>query len=115
MTITYKETGEGSLEDIFAETRATYVRAKRVVDQFCNEIEDGTIEDVERFKQSYAFFKALIPQVMNERERLEREHAKRLGIVGDNTYALDFDAARQEVGRRLACLATAGGEGELSE
>lgn len=108
MTIIYNEAGDGSIEDLFAESRATFLRARRVVERLCNDFEDGTLEDIDAFKQSYGFFKSLVPQIMSERERLEREHAKRLGIADGHSHAIDFDAARQEIGRRLACLAAAG-------
>lgn len=43
-----------------------------------------------------------------ERNRVADERKKSAGIVG--TYALDFDAARAEIRRRLACLRQAGGD-----
>ena len=115
MTIVYKETGEGSLEDLFEESRAMFLRAKRVVNNYCNEIEDGSFDDLEDFKRQYAFFKSLVPQIMSERERLEKDRDKRVGIADGHSHAIDFDAARQEIGRRLACLAAAGDAGEVPE
>ena len=115
MTIVYKETGEGSLEHLFEESRAMFVRAKSVVNNYCNEIEDGSFEDLEDFKRQYAFFKSLVPQIMSERERLEKDRDKRRGIADGYSHAVDFDAARQEIGRRLACLAAAEGEGSVPE
>ncbi|MCG6901811.1 MAG: hypothetical protein LJE68_03935 [Rhodobacter sp.] len=46
-------------------------------------------------------------QLMKERDRVAELRRKSAGIVGD--YAIDFDAARAEIGRRLACLREAGG------
>ena len=43
---------------------------------------------------------------------LEKRDRERAGIV--HGYALDLDAARREIGRRLACLKTAGGDPGLS-
>ena len=45
--------------------------------------------------------------VMDERTRVEKLRKQVAGVVHD--YALDFDAARDEVGRRLARLREAGG------
>ncbi len=39
---------------------------------------------------------------MKERNRVAEDRRKGSGIAGD--YAIDFDAARDEIGRRLACL-----------
>jgi hypothetical protein len=47
--------------------------------------------------------------VMDERARVEKLRKQIAGVVGD--HALDFDAARTEIGRRLACLRDAGGGG----
>ena len=43
---------------------------------------------------------------MKERNRVAEDRRKGSGIVGD--YAVDFDTARDEIGRRLACLRAAG-------
>ncbi len=45
--------------------------------------------------------------VMDERTRVEKLRKQVAGVVHD--YALDFDAARDEIGRRLARLREAGG------
>lgn len=43
---------------------------------------------------------------VTERNRVAEERKKAAGVVG--SYAIDFDAARAEIGRRLACLRAAG-------
>ncbi|WP_456388955.1 hypothetical protein [Profundibacter sp.] len=48
-----------------------------------------------------------------ERANLEKLRKHNAGIVHD--YALDFDAARDEVGRRMARLRSAGSSGGISE
>ena len=45
--------------------------------------------------------------VLEERARLVKLNKQESGVAHD--YALDFDAARAEIGRRLACLRDAGG------
>ena len=47
---------------------------------------------------------AATQMLMKERDRVAELRRKSAGIVGD--YAIDFDAARVEIGRRLACLKT---------
>ncbi len=44
--------------------------------------------------------------VVTERSRVADERRKQTGANGN--YAIDFDAARDEIGRRLACLRDAG-------
>jgi hypothetical protein len=48
-----------------------------------------------------------LQMVMDERTRVEKLRKNVAGVVRD--YAIDFDAARDEIGRRLACLREAGG------
>lgn len=50
---------------------------------------------------------------MEERSKVEKLRKHNAGIVHD--YALDFDAARDETGRRMARLRGAGSSGEVSE
>ncbi|WP_205963857.1 hypothetical protein, partial [Pseudoruegeria sp. SK021] len=57
--------------------------------------------------------KAILIPAVSERERLEKRRKHEAGVVND--YAVDFDAARLEIGRRLACLRAAGDPGRLSE
>jgi hypothetical protein len=54
-------------------------------------------------KEMRAFFEL----VLEERSRVEKQRRADEGAV--NGYALDFEAARDEIGRRLACLRDAGG------
>ncbi len=53
--------------------------------------------------------KAALKVVMDEGTRLGKLRKEAAGAVGD--HALDFDAARDEIGRRLACLRDAGSDG----
>ncbi len=46
--------------------------------------------------------------VLEERSRVAKLHKQEAGVVND--YALDFEAARDEISRRLACLRDAGGD-----
>lgn len=45
--------------------------------------------------------------LLQEKNRVYELHKKQIGVVHD--YAIDFDAARVEIGRRLACLRGARG------
>ncbi len=115
MTIIYREGPEGSTDDLLEEAQATFRRANLMMRRFCDDFEDGKIRDMEQFKLVYKSFKDNLPNAIKERERLASQLAQSRGIAGDKPYGLDFDAARQEIGRRLACLAAAGDAGGVSE
>lgn len=61
--------------------------------------------------QGREFLRALNTVIEQEARLEERARAER-GVA--DGYAIDLDAARAEVGRRLARLRAAGGDGELS-
>ena len=54
-----------------------------------------------------------VQTVFDERKRLDELRKRQSGIVHD--YALDFDAVRSEIGRRLDRLRLTGDPGEISE
>ena len=54
-----------------------------------------------------------IQTTLDERAKLEKLRKNNAGIVHE--YALDFDAARDEIGRRMARLRDAGDSGDISE
>ena len=76
------------------------------------ELDDGELVHVGEAGRILKELKQALQTANQERERLESERKKQAGIVGE--YAIDFDAARLEIGRRLACLRTAGGQGSVS-
>jgi len=51
--------------------------------------------------------------VFDERSKVEKLRKQTAGVVHD--FALDFDAARDEIGRRMALLRSAERAGQLSE
>ena len=57
--------------------------------------------------QAVRDLKTAFQLVMDERTRVEKLRKQVAGVVGD--LRLDFDAARDEIGRRLARLRDAGG------
>lgn len=115
MTITYREAGEGSSVEMVEEAQSLFIRTNRLMRRFIEDWEDGRLEDFEELSKTYERFRKELPIALKERERLESERAKRDGIAGDRPYALDFDAARHEIGRRLACLSAQIGAGGVSE
>jgi len=114
MTITYREAGEGSSVEMVQEAQRSFIRANRLMERVLEQWEDGHWDNPDEFTKVYDRFRRDFHTALKERERLENERAKRDGIADGKSYALDFDKARHEIGRRLACLADTGGAGEIS-
>ncbi len=69
-------------------------------------------EDPRKLKEVSEYARELtrvLQIVLTERAKVDALRKKQEGIVHD--FALDFDAARDEIGRRLACLRGAGSGG----
>lgn len=65
--------------------------------------------DISRTKEVTAIISLLgkaLQSALDERTRVEKLRRHEAGVVND--YALDFDAARDEIGRRLARLRATG-------
>lgn len=86
-------------EELYREAAEDLVRARR-------KLTEGRAEEVKAAVQAVKDLKAALQLVMDERARIEKLRRTAGGIVHD--YALDFDAARAEIGRRLARLRSAG-------
>jgi hypothetical protein len=72
-------------------------------------LRQGDVEQVKAAAQAVKDLKLAFEMVMQERQHIEKLRKHVAGVVHD--YAIDFDAARDEIGRRLACLRDAGGGG----
>jgi hypothetical protein len=86
-------------EGLYRETAEELVRAVRV-------IRAGRADDVKAATQAVKDLRSALQMVMEERTRVEKLRRQVAGTVGAGT--LDLDAARDEVGRRLARLRDAG-------
>ncbi len=109
MTMMVPVRGEGSSEAMLSEALLLYRTAAEVFATVIEEAKSGDAKAA-REAQGYAkeFQKALLT-AMQERQKVEQLRKQDAGIAYD--YALDFDAARDEIGRRLARLRAAGGGG----
>ena len=87
-------------EDLYRQAAEDLVLAQR-------KLRRGSVDEVKAAAQAVKDLKAAFQLVMDERTRIEKLRKQVAGVVHD--YAIDFDAARAEVGRRLACLRDAGG------
>ncbi|RHZ98054.1 hypothetical protein D1114_02240 [Cereibacter sphaeroides] len=92
--------------DLLAETEKLYREAAEDLVRARRKLSEGRAEEVRAAVQAVKDLKAALQLVMDERARVEKLRRTAGGIVHD--YALDFDAARREIGRRLARLRDAG-------
>jgi predicted alternative tryptophan synthase beta-subunit len=108
MTITFSATG-GAPVDVLAETEELYARAARGLFRVIAEMETGAGQDGKAAQAATRDLKAALEMVMSERARVDKFRERAEGAVGAG--CLDLDAARDEIGRRLARLRAAGGGG----
>lgn len=113
MVMIYTEQGEGSSDQVLSEAQKQFHRATRALDKLVDQLDDGELGNASEAQKLVRDLKNALAAAISERERLEKQQRDAAGIVHD--YAIDFDAARHEVGRRLACLRAARGSGSLPE
>jgi len=113
MALIYPESGDGSSDQQLTEAQRRFRRATRALDKLVDELDDGELGHAGEAGAILKELKNSLQLAMAERERLESARRKDAGIVHD--YAIDFDAARSEIGRRLACLRAAAGAGGVPE
>ena len=69
---------------------------------------DGDFEQSKAAVQAMKDYKTALDWMMSERNRLERDRRTTAGVFGAPEF--DLGAARDEIGRRLACLRSAGAD-----
>ncbi len=85
---------------------------KNVADELARTLEAvqaGELVSLKPATQMVKELKEAFKHIMDERKRIDSVRQQTAGVVAPG--ALDFDAARDEIGRRLACLRDAGGGG----
>lgn len=104
MTITFS-VGESAPAEMLALTEEWLGEAARSIALAVQELRAGRAEGGKDVLQAVRDLKAAIQLLNEERNRIEK-HAKQIaGAAGAGP--LDLDAARDEIGRRLACLRAA--------
>ena len=71
------------------------------------DLRSGNVEQAEKTGKAVRDLRVATALVLEERNRVDKLRKDIAGRVGPGT--LDLDAARDEIGRRLACLRRAGG------
>ena len=103
---------DGALIDLVGVADQHFSRSAQALNDIINEIRAG---DLGRAKDAAGILGTLekaLNVAFAERTRVEKLRRQDAGIVHD--YALDFDVARGEIGRRLARLRAAGSGGGVS-
>jgi len=93
---------EQSTFDFLTEVDGLYREAAEQLFTALRAVKKGKIDDVKVAAQAVKDLKLVIDWVMDERSRFDKVRKQTVGAVG--TADLDFFAARDEIGRRLAVL-----------
>lgn len=94
---------------MLAATEGLYREAAEELIRAVSRIREGQIDEVKAATQAVKDLKTAFQLVMDERTRVDKLRKQVAGTVGAGV--LDFEAARAEIGRRLARLRDAGGGG----
>lgn len=92
-------------DDILAAANEHLERLIRTVRALTNQLEAGEFKDLAETTKTVRDAGAALQIAFRERENVEKLRRRDAGIVHD--FAVDFDAARDEIGRRLDCLRAA--------
>lgn len=99
--------GDAPSVDLLEETEGLYREIAGELALAMRGVRQGELKEAKVAAQAVKDLRVAFQMVMEERVRVEKLRRQVAGVAGDN--ALDFDAARAEIGRRLARLRDAGG------
>ena len=106
--ICVEQENDGSAK-LFADALEKFERASSALDEMIRKLESGDFSEVGDVKKIVAALDNASDLSLKARMKLDERDRKRAGIAHD--FAIDFNAARLEIGRRLDCLARAKREG----
>lgn len=98
---------DGAPETLLRATEGLYRDAAEDLARVMKALKSGRTDDAKAAAQAVRDLKTAFQLVMDERTRVDKLRKQVAGVAGE--HALDFDAARDEIGRRLARLRDAGG------
>lgn len=108
MTITFRVEDNAPV-DLLAETEILFRETAEDLVRAIKRLKARPGDDGKTATQAVKDLKTAFQMVMDERTRVDKLRRQAAGAVGD--HALDFGAARDEIGRRVARLRIAGGDG----
>ncbi|WP_420344662.1 hypothetical protein [Paenirhodobacter sp.] len=98
--------GDSSPVNLLEETETLYREMAEELARALQELRQGEARDAKVAVAAVKDLRTAFQMVMDERTRVEKLRKQVAGVVHGND--LDFDAARAEIGRRLARLRDAG-------
>jgi hypothetical protein len=109
--MTVRFTGDApTAEELLGATEKFYELTVMELHRTINAISAGEFNEVKAAQTAIRELRATAVAVLQERGKVDQLRKQIAGHVGAGG-ALDLDAARAEIGRRLACLRGAGGSG----
>ena len=109
--MTVRFTGDAPTpEDLLGATEEFYALTLMELQRTISAIRAGEFNEVKAAQTAIRDLRATAVQVLEERGKVDKLRKQIAGHVGAGG-ALDLDEARAEIGRRLACLRSAGGSG----
>jgi hypothetical protein len=108
MTITFRVEDEAPV-DLLAEYEGLFREAAEDLVRALKKLKASPASEAKAVGQAARDLKTALEWVNDERTRVDKLRKIATGAVGDR--ALDFGAAVDEIGRRLACLRNAGSDG----
>ena len=97
-------------EDVLIVAEGLYRDAAVELHRVIEALRSGEFGEVKAAQAAIRDLRATALHVLDERGKVDKLRKQIAGQVGAGG-ALDFDGARAEIGRRLACLRDAGGSG----
>ncbi|MGB8622387.1 MAG: hypothetical protein WCD16_06180 [Paracoccaceae bacterium] len=88
-----------------------FQRTIAALNEIIKDVSEGRSARAKELRTALGDLNRAAQTAFDERSRVEKR-IKTDGGIADQ-YALDFDAARDEIGRRLDCLRAARGTGEI--
>jgi hypothetical protein len=103
--------GDGTVpEDVLDVAEGLYRLAAEELHRVIGALRKGEFGEVRAAQEAIRGLRATALHVLDERGKVDKLRKQIAGQVGAGG-ALDFEGARTEIGRRLACLRDAGGGG----
>jgi len=107
MTVRFTDDATAA-EDVLAVTEGLYRDAAMDLYRTITAVRAGEFSEIKTAQSAIRDLRATALHVLDERNKVDKLRKQIAGQVGAGG-ALDFDGARTEIGRRLACLRDAGG------
>ena len=104
MTLTFVPRDADTPVNMLTETLKLYQTTVEELISAVNSIKSGSLDEVKTALVAVKDLRQALTWAMEERANLEKRNKTVAAGYGDGTGALELDAARNEIGRRLARL-----------